>query len=71
VIGNARPRAGGGLRAYVRGYGRRVYEVEYDDAGGLETFRAACRARGRRIAVTYRDRDLVPRGAPGYAYRSC
>jgi hypothetical protein len=57
--------------AYVRAYGRRVLEVEYDDAGGTRGFRAACRARGRRIAVTYRDRDLVPRGERGHAFRSC
>jgi hypothetical protein len=57
--------------AYVRAYGRRVLEVEYDDAGGPRNFRAACRARGRRIAVTYRDRDLVRRGERGYAFRRC
>lgn len=57
--------------AYTRAYGRRVLEVEYDDAGGVRGFRAACRARGRRIAVTYRDRDLVARGQRGYAFRSC
>lgn len=57
--------------AYTRTYGRRLYEIEYDDAGGLRTFRAACRARGARVSVTYRDRDVVPRGARGYAFRSC
>lgn len=57
--------------AYVRAYGRRVLEVEYDDAGGRRGFRAACRARGRRIAVTYRDRDLVRRGARGYTFGAC
>jgi hypothetical protein len=57
--------------AYTRAYGRRVLEVEYDDAGGVRGFRAACRARGRRIAVTYRDRDLVVRGARDHAFRSC
>jgi hypothetical protein len=57
--------------AYVRAYGRRVLEVEYDDAGGTRNFRVACRARGRRIAVTYRDRDLVARGGRGYAFRRC
>lgn len=57
--------------AYTRAYGRRVLEVEYDDAGGVRGFRAACRARGGRIAVTYRDRDLVARGRRGHAFRSC
>jgi hypothetical protein len=57
--------------AYTRAYGRRVLEVEYDDAGGVRNFRVACRAQGRRIAVTYRDRDLVGRGERGYAFRSC
>ncbi|WP_022929838.1 endo alpha-1,4 polygalactosaminidase [Patulibacter americanus] len=57
--------------AYTRAYGRRVLEVEYDDAGGVRNFRSACRARGRKLAVTYRDRDLVPRGAPGHAFRTC
>ena len=56
---------------YLSVYGRHVIEIEYADAGGLTGFRAACRARGSLISLVYRDRDLVPRGAPGYAYARC
>jgi len=56
--------------AYVAAYGSRVLEVEYTD-NGTGAFAAACRARAGRISILLRDRDLVPRGAPGYAYRAC
>jgi hypothetical protein len=56
---------------YQRVYGRHVIEIEYSDNGGLRGFRAACAARGSRISIVYRDRDLVPRGTPGYVYAHC
>ena len=57
--------------AYERVYGTRVYEIEYADAGGRAGFDRACAARGSRISITYRDRDLVPRGRPGYVAAYC
>jgi hypothetical protein len=56
--------------AYVAAYGRRVLEVEYTD-NGVEAFAQACAARGGRASIVLRDRDLVPAGRAGYAYRSC
>lgn len=56
--------------AYTRVYGDHVLEIEYTD-NGLPTYPAACRAAAGRRAVLLRDRDLVPAGRPGYAYRSC
>jgi hypothetical protein len=52
-------------------YGNQVYEVEYPDNGGLPNYQRACAARGARISGIWRDRDVVPRGAPGYTYRDC
>lgn len=56
---------------YQRVYGRHVIEIEYADAGGRSGFLAACRARGPLISIVYRDRDLVPRGSPGYVDDRC
>jgi glycosyl hydrolase family 114 len=56
--------------AYTAVYGVHVLEVEYTD-NGLGAFTAACRARGRRISIVLRDRDLAPAGQPGHTYRSC
>jgi hypothetical protein len=56
---------------YTRPFGNRVYEIEYSDNGGLSNYYAACAARGAAISVIYRDRDVVARGRPGYAYRAC
>jgi hypothetical protein len=56
---------------YQRVYGRHVIEIEYSDNGGPRGFRAACAARGSRISIVYRDRDLVPRGTAGYVYAHC
>lgn len=56
---------------YLHYYGNQVYEIEYKDNGGLKSFRKACAARGKRISITYRDRDVVPRGTKGYLYRTC
>ena len=56
---------------YRRAYGDRVYEIEYPDNGGRANYAAACAARGDRISVTYRDRDVRPRGRPGYVFEHC
>ena len=55
---------------YLRMYGRRVIEIEYTD-NGRRAFLRACKARGSRISVLLRDRDVVPRGTTGYLYRTC
>jgi hypothetical protein len=60
----------GGCAAFLSAYGDLVFEVEYSDRG-LAGFRAACRARGNRISITYRDRQLRTPGYPGYAFRTC
>ncbi len=57
--------------AYTAAYGSRVYEIEYTDNGGLANFNAACSARGSKISIIYRDRDIVPAGTDGYTYRAC
>ena len=57
--------------AYTRVYGRHVIEIEYTDNGGRAGFAKACAARGSSITIVYRDRNLVPRGARGYAYAAC
>ena len=56
---------------YTRAYGNRVYEIEYADNGGRAAFDAACAARGDRISVTYRDRNVVPRGDRGFVADFC
>jgi hypothetical protein len=56
---------------YTGPYGNRVYEIEYTDNGGIANFNAACAARGASISVIYRDRDVVPKGRPGYVYKEC
>lgn len=57
--------------SYIRGYGRRVYEIEYSDNGGIAGFRAACSRGGPRISIVYRDRDLTVPGSASYVYRTC
>jgi hypothetical protein len=52
-------------------FGDRWFEIEYPDNGGLANFEAACAARGARIGVTYRDRDVVPLGDPAYLFQGC
>jgi hypothetical protein len=56
--------------SYTRAYGRHVIEVEYTD-NGRWYYRRACAARGNRISVILRDRDVLPRGHTGYVYRAC
>jgi hypothetical protein len=57
--------------AYLRAYGAQVIEIEYPDSGGPAGFAAACRARGDRISIVYRDRDVTPAGRPRYLERRC
>jgi hypothetical protein len=57
--------------AYTGAYGRRVYEIEYPDNGGMANYDQACAARGSRISIIYRDRDVVPGGRSDYVYRAC
>ncbi|MBW8726350.1 MAG: endo alpha-1,4 polygalactosaminidase [Inquilinus limosus] len=61
-------------------YGNQVYEIEYSDnnrdADGnpvdpLSFFTAACAARGNKISIIYRDRDVVPSGNSHYVYKWC
>jgi hypothetical protein len=56
--------------AYTNVYGTQVYEIEYTD-NGAKAYTAACATHGKKISVIYRDRDVVPRGASGYVYKSC
>ncbi|WP_432511393.1 endo alpha-1,4 polygalactosaminidase [Kineococcus sp. SYSU DK001] len=56
--------------AYTAVHGDRVLEVEYSD-DGAENFAAACAARGGTISVVYRDREVLPRGVPGYEFDRC
>jgi hypothetical protein len=55
---------------YLKAYGDEVYEIEYTD-NGRAAYRKACAARGNRISITLRDRDVTPRGSPHYVYQSC
>jgi hypothetical protein len=53
--------------AYTRVFGRRVFDIEYEDAGA----RRACAAIGRTASVVIRDIDLSPPGATGHRYEVC
>ncbi len=57
--------------AYMRAYRREVIEIEYLDNGGRKGFAAACHARGARISIVYRDRNVTPAGQPGYIEQRC
>jgi len=56
--------------AYTRVYGNHVIEIEYTD-NGRRPYRRACQNHGERLSILLRDRELRPRGQPGYVYRSC
>nr|WP_246315749.1 endo alpha-1,4 polygalactosaminidase [Kineococcus aurantiacus] len=56
--------------AYREVHGDHVIEVEYAD-DGPQNFADACAARGAEVSVVYRDRDLLPRGVPGYEFDRC
>lgn len=55
---------------YLWTYGDHVIEIEYSD-NGRRFYRAACRARGARISVLLRDRDVVPHGHRHYVSEDC
>lgn len=55
---------------YTEVYGAAVIEIEYTD-NGRAAFAAACAARGTRISVLLRDRDVVPAEADGYVSEWC
>jgi hypothetical protein len=57
--------------SYVAAYGNRVIEIEYADNGGRTNFMRACRARGDRISIVYRDRNVTPAGQPGFIETRC
>jgi len=55
---------------YLKAYGNHVIEIEYTD-NGRKYYNQACAARGSRISIILRDRDVVPRGRKAYVYRAC
>lgn len=55
---------------YTDVYGDDVLEVEYTD-NPRTAYTTACAARGRRISVLLRDRDVVPRGDEAYHDETC
>jgi glycosyl hydrolase family 114 len=56
---------------YTDVYGTQVYEVEYVEEGGTKNFEAACKARGAKISITYRDVLVKPKGSSGYTFKYC
>jgi hypothetical protein len=56
--------------SYTNVYGDQVYEIEYTD-NGRAAFRSACAARGSRISIILRDRDVTPRESKHYRYKAC
>ncbi|GAA2748547.1 endo alpha-1,4 polygalactosaminidase [Amnibacterium kyonggiense] len=56
--------------AYTRVYGDHVIEIEYTDYS-RSVFRAACAARGGRISVILRDRDVVTPASRAYRSETC
>lgn len=56
--------------SYTSVYGRHVIEIEYSD-NPLNAYTRACRARGAKISIILRDRDVVPKGDLAYRYRAC
>jgi hypothetical protein len=61
----------GECRSYLSAYGDRVIEIEYPDNGGERNFARACRLRGSRISIVYRDRNVTPAGHSGFIERRC
>ena len=55
---------------YTDVYGDHVIEIEYADQPKSD-FSRACAARGDRISVERRDRDVVPAGHDGYLAQWC
>jgi hypothetical protein len=57
-------------RYYTKTYGDEVYEIEYTD-DGRSFYKKACAARGARISIILRDRNVTPRGSKHYVYEAC
>jgi len=55
---------------YRRAYGPHVLQIEYTD-NLPQPFDAVCASPDRAPQLVLRDRDLVARGAAGYAYEQC
>jgi hypothetical protein len=55
---------------YRSAYGRHVIEIEYAD-NARHYFTDACKARGAAISITFRDRDVEPRGHKGHVEKWC
>jgi hypothetical protein len=55
---------------YIAAFGDRVLEIEYPDEG-RDLFAEACAARGEKISVVLRDRDLTMPGDPAYRFDGC
>ncbi|KAF8179341.1 glycoside hydrolase family 114 protein [Mycena galopus ATCC 62051] len=56
--------------SYTDVYGNNMIEIEYTD-NGISVWNAACKARGAKISVIYRDVDVVPARSKGYHYQEC
>ncbi|MFI9724138.1 endo alpha-1,4 polygalactosaminidase [Streptomyces sp. NPDC052396] len=52
---------------YSDAYHARIFDIEYVK----KNFTAACRAWGKKLSITLRDREVSPAGADGYVYESC
>lgn len=55
---------------YTQVYGDALIEIEYGDQDA-NAFSAACSARGQRVSIERRDRELAPSGAPGHLEQWC
>ena len=55
---------------YTEVFGSHVLEIEYTDTPE-RYFTAACAARGSKISVIRRDRNLTIPGEPSYFYQTC
>lgn len=58
--------------SYTNVYGSAVLEIEYTDNDNAKSvYKKACSARGAKISIILRDRDVVPKGSDGYSYTEC
>ncbi|MET3925338.1 endo alpha-1,4 polygalactosaminidase [Devosia sp. 2618] len=55
---------------YTDVFGAHVLEIEYTDTDAAY-FETACEARGSKISVIRRDRNLTMSGEPSYFYQTC
>jgi hypothetical protein len=56
---------------YMEVFGTQVYEIEYEDNGGLTNFNSACTDHGARISIIFRDRLVTTPSEGRYLYRWC